>query len=745
MLLTCVWVLAAMDGFAVGGDPQVQGVKASPDDNIFGDVEVVYQSPGQPGIGLNAQRAIPTSQRNFLRNQALRQSDRFDWFHPIHNGRLQAARFDTYGLSLPQDKKAGAGITLDAFVDCWMDPGYVVLRTRLSSTTGVSSSDQTFTLKCATGIAGSYPQDRRIVTDIAFVLPQGKQTVTDIHRIPNYSITAGIELSLFRDGQPLPEYSGIIDRTGNYTGGFRVLADWTSAQRKSPFVRWRESDLDSFEAVCRSVPTIQISAGELERFDASTREGRAVRDLVLRGGRVLVDGMGLQLFEEVRAAHLRAAIETPTEIGNAKVFEQIAEDLADPKIERTLQSLDLDSQATQVVSSRSVVSFNCLDSMFRRRVGPGQILLGEGDVNRVANSITAAGTPMLNRGVDPIIGDSRFRNWLIAGVAQPPVYTFMGLLTVFVLLVGPVAYRKSMKSGRGYLIFAIAPLLAALTTVSMFAYGIIADGFGTVARVRQITFVDGASGDAGERIKSTYFAGIRPRDGLRFDADDEVYPTFYDEKRTWESIGVAASDTVGTVRFEGGDQIFSADFLPSRQQRQFVVLRNRRQMGGLELQSATNASAVLVNRFSFPLRRLLVKDLQGRVWQVDEIPAGASVTAPPVSGNLVSKMLGSLYNDFRPVAESSTSRGRKSTNRVVRDLIAELNGKSSNGQELLLDGVFENELDRILKIEASLAPGQYVAISDVSPDVVAVADTELVDSVRYVIGTLVDAPENAGE
>ena len=32
-------------------------------------------------------------------------------------------------------------------------------------------------------------------------------------------------------------------------------------------------------------------------------------------------------------------------------------------------------------------------------------------------------SPLLRRGVDPLMGDSRHRRWLIPGVAEPPVYT----------------------------------------------------------------------------------------------------------------------------------------------------------------------------------------------------------------------------------------------------------------------------------------------------------------------------------
>ena len=178
---------------------------------------------------------------------------------------------------------------------------------------------------------------------------------------------------------------------------------------------------------------------------------------------------------------------------------------------------------------------------------------------------------LLRSGVEPILGSSRFFQWGIPGVAQPPVYTFMGLLGVFVILVGPVAYRKTAKAGRSYLMFAIAPLLAIATTLAMLVYGVVADGFGTQTRVRQITWVDGESGNGITRTRSTYFAGIRPSAGLSFPANADVtlYPD--NQQRSWEARMDDRFDPRGEVIVTDETTRFTQDFLPSRQQRQFVM------------------------------------------------------------------------------------------------------------------------------------------------------------------------------
>ncbi len=360
--------------------------------------------------------------------------------------------------------------------------------------------------------------------------------------------------------------------------------------------------------------------------------------------------------------------------------------------------------------------------------------------------LTKSTSPALRRGVDPLFGDSRFRRWLIPGVAQPPVYTFMGLLTMFVILVGPVAYRFTTRRGRGYLMFAIAPVLAVFTTLSMFAYGIVADGFGTVARMRQITWVDGVTGDAVTRNRGTYFAGIRPAEGLRFDAEAEVmwYPDPL-EMPVSEVIQME-SPALGTVTIDAADQRFSPSFLPSRQQRQFIVHQAISNVGALTAKrietvaSGENAvprvSLEVNNGLAMELNQVVICDSKGDFWSVDSIGAGSVVMVESqVISKDRSKLLGDLYNVQRMMEENSgASRSRQRPEAF--DLISTLNQFFESGGREVSDGALENWLQESLQLGGSLEPGMYVGLAPIDPRFVATEDTELVDSVHFVIGTM---------
>jgi len=371
-------------------------------------------------------------------------------------------------------------------------------------------------------------------------------------------------------------------------------------------------------------------------------------------------------------------------------------------------------------------------------------------------------SPMLRRGVDPVLGDRGFQNWLIPGVAQPPVYTFMGLLGLFVILVGPVAYRSTAKRGRSYLMFLIAPLLAIITTLSMFTYGILADGFSTVARVRQLTWVDSRARDAVQRVQATYFAGLSTNSGLSFPGNAEVlrYPDGADV--SLESLSEMAPQQLGTIVLDEESQRLSASFLPSRQQRQFVFHQPLPQLGRLTLRfeqeevaakdsNPTLSKLFLHSELPFALERMILRDGQGDYWFAEQVePAVAAsqrneVKLSRVAATDASTMLSKLYNEFRPLAENTSQSGDRSFRRNngyrTRDLIETVNSSLNQGSDRfrkVSDGSFETWLNQSLQLDSRLPRLHFVAISTVSDDVVAAKDAEVVDSVRFVFGTVIE-------
>lgn len=390
---------------------------------------------------------------------------------------------------------------------------------------------------------------------------------------------------------------------------------------------------------------------------------------------------------------------------------------------------------------------------YRRHAGAGQVIAlpsktidSDDSFFLLDQLIGIRKSPIIARGVDPLMGDTRTREWLIPGVAEPPVYTFMGILTLFVLLVGPVAYRWTTRGHRSHLMFLIAPLLALFTTAFMFSYSIISDGLGTKIRIRQITWIDGASGDAAERTRCTLFSGISPREGLRFAGDAEVMAYPNGGQLTWDELPRQVGEVRMRTIVENDSQRFASSVLPSRSQTQFISHQMRHGIGGLKLGKLTPLdpdgklpmadSVEVTSTLEMELRDLVICSPDGRYWSVDRIGAGETVRAKWVSdSDKASSLLGTIYTRFAPIISVSRS-GRSRRNNKIGDLILYLNREINRGGANFTSGIFELHLTESLFVKGEITPGSFMAISAPSEDVVAVQDAQQVESVRYVLGTL---------
>lgn len=346
----------------------------------------------------------------------------------------------------------------------------------------------------------------------------------------------------------------------------------------------------------------------------------------------------------------------------------------------------------------------------------------------------------VSRGIDPIIGDVRFWNWTIPGVAQPPVYSFIGILFLFVVLVGPIAYRQLNRAGRAYLMFFVAPLLAGFTTVVLFLYGIIADGLGTQARIRQITLLCDNQGNAVQYWRSTYFAGVRPSDGLAFPPSTRVEPYRVNDYSNWYMTNTGDENSIGTITVNGDGLRLSSGFFPARQQRQFVAYRPLENAGGLffafdELGSTAN----ITSRFTYDLREVVVCDDSGKHWYCENLSAGATMKAAPLEEADLAAKLSDLYMRQMPMPPPGFIRSNRRGG-VPFDLVTSLGasiltkGTSMMSSQTSGESHIDWWLRETLQTSSELSPGLFVAVADVSSDCIASPGAKLVESIHYVVG-----------
>jgi hypothetical protein len=347
----------------------------------------------------------------------------------------------------------------------------------------------------------------------------------------------------------------------------------------------------------------------------------------------------------------------------------------------------------------------------------------------------------LRRGVDPSFGDRRFWDWIIPNVAQPPVYTFIGLLCVFVIVVGPLAYRKFTKMGRGYLMMFVAPLLALVTTLVMFVYGLVADGLSTSARVREVTWVADGSGHAGRYCRSTYFAGVRPGDGMTFPANAVIVPYQLPSVSSWFEASQQEHSLIGTVRLDDAGMNLDSGFLPSRQQKQFITYRPVENVGLLKIEATSDPSIMTVtSELTMVLKQGVVRDRDGRYFAFDKLEPKKPLKVNVLKRTEASEKLSELYAVQRPLPPAAVSSSRRVGDALI-DMVQSLGALNGprptiGNRNTTGESAIEGWLRMSLQIETQLSPGMFIALADVSSDCIAVEGAELIESVHYVLGVV---------
>ena len=200
-------------------------------------------------------------------------------------------------------------------------------------------------------------------------------------------------------------------------------------------------------------------------------------------------------------------------------------------------------------------------------------------------------------GFGPGQADRAFFDYLIQGVGAAPVKSYLGMITVFAIIIGPVNYWLLRRAGRIPLLLITVPLGAALVICGLGIYAVTADGFATRVRMRSFTLIDRDNGEAISWSRQTYYSGVAPSGGLRFPRSSEVAAIYSHDLH-------ARSPKSWEIRWEDDSQRLANGFLNSRTFRQFMVTHQAPSDARLEV---SQQGAQVRNQLGVPLRYLLVK------------------------------------------------------------------------------------------------------------------------------------------
>jgi hypothetical protein len=215
---------------------------------------------------------------------------------------------------------------------------------------------------------------------------------------------------------------------------------------------------------------------------------------------------------------------------------------------------------------------------------------------------------------------NEYWEFLIAGTGLAPASTFLVLISVFVLVIGPVSYLVLYRARRLYLLLVTVPAGAGVVVAALFAYALASDGLSTQARIRDFTLLDQSAGRQVVWSRQSYYAGLAPSRGLSFPGDAAVYPI--SPSSDMHAYGFQSR----VLAWEDGRQVLRSGYIQSRTTAQFVVIRPAATEAKLRIvqQASGERPMQLKNELGAPIRVLLACDAQGRYQWASGVAAGAT-------------------------------------------------------------------------------------------------------------------------
>ena len=248
-------------------------------------------------------------------------------------------------------------------------------------------------------------------------------------------------------------------------------------------------------------------------------------------------------------------------------------------------------------------------------------------------------------GFSPIRENEGFWNFLIPGVGLAPVNSFRVIITLFVLIIGPINYTMLKRRNRlNWMLFTV-PAAALLITLGLVGYAMLTDGASVKSRIRSVTSVDQTAEYASTWARQSYYAGIAPSRGIAFDNDVVVLPVDYDPVVRLAGFGQARR-----ARWEDEGYRLERGFLNSRTTAQFMVKRSRPSSIALEWNRDENGKLLgATNRLQSKIVWLLVHDEDGNIYEAENVEDGDRLELTLVDPNDMAAKIRKWVLDKTPV------------------------------------------------------------------------------------------------
>jgi hypothetical protein len=331
----------------------------------------------------------------------------------------------------------------------------------------------------------------------------------------------------------------------------------------------------------------------------------------------------------------------------------------------------------------------------------------------------------LRNGVHLQSANGDFWEFLIPGVGLVPVMPFQVLITLFVVVIGPLNYVYLRRRAKLHLLIVTVPACALVVTLGLFGYALATDGLAVRVRARSYTEIDQRRFEAVCWSRLCYYAGLAPSQGLHFSGDTVVLPI--DPRIDDPSGGITRQ-----LNWTGGgsgdaetplQQHLKSGWLRSRNLTQYLTQRVRQTQAHVKVTSQSDGRLSIDNHLGSTIRHLVLCDAEGKKYGAEEVAGGTSLSLEADAAGGFDTVRQQILRAFQQ-AEPKRPKGLNE-----RDLVrgryryygppVKMPARSMRGGVVAEDDRLESALDDVQRqlAQAKLEPRTYVAIVERSPEV----------------------------
>ncbi len=259
---------------------------------------------------------------------------------------------------------------------------------------------------------------------------------------------------------------------------------------------------------------------------------------------------------------------------------------------------------------------------------------------RLLHNTLALNGKSIRQRIGSMTGKQRIESFRIPGVGDPPVMMFQVLISLFILLAGPVMLLVLKRTQQMQYLFIAVPCLSAAVCFGLFSYAILVDGYKKWGRAQTVTTIDHRTNMVVTHARATYYSGGRP----------EPYVSTLD---TLALTGV--SESADTVVMEFGSESY--------------------QVTGGEIRPRSPHEMVTIRSHSTPIRLELIES--------DDDKSSVQPQVPSIKNSLGSEVLAVAFRTsdgifvIENLAVGETAEARKVDLRNARTTLSTLIRKQS--------------------------------------------------------------------